>query len=76
MSNNNNPQDQLINLAMKELSKVLEDMQKGKTPTMSPTMEKLASELEIANEKRKTMSEEEVKNFAETLITQISKLDE
>lgn len=76
MSSTNNPQDTLINLAMKELSKVLEDMQQGKTPTMSPTMEKLATELEMANEKKKTMSEDEVKDFAETLIKQISKLDD
>lgn len=72
----NNSQDQLINLAMKELSKVLQDMQQGKTPEMSPTMEKLAAELESVNDKKTKMSEEEIKNFAEKLVKQISKLDE
>jgi len=73
---NNNSQDQLINLAMKELSKVLQDMKQGKAPEMSSTMEKLSEELESVNDKRKTMSEEEIKNFAETLVKQISKLEE
>jgi hypothetical protein len=61
---------------MKELSKVLQDMKQGKNPEMSSTMEKLSTELESVNDKHKTMSEEEIKNFAETLIKQISKLDE
>jgi len=73
---NNNSQDQLINLAIKELSKVLQDMQQGKTPEMSSAMEKLAAELESVNDKKKNMSEEEVKSFAEKLVKQISKLEE
>lgn len=74
-TNNNNSQDQLINLAMQELSKVLQDMKQGKTPEMSATMAKISEELEAASAKKKVMSEEEVKNFAETLIKQISKLE-
>jgi hypothetical protein len=73
---NNNSQDQLINLAMKELSKVLQDMKQGKTPEMSSTMEKLSAELESVNDKKAKMSEEEIKNFAEKLVKQISKLEE
>ncbi len=72
----NNSQDQLINLAMQELSKVLQDMQQGKTPEMSSTMETLAAELESVNDKKAKMSEEEIKSFAEKLVKQISKLDE
>jgi hypothetical protein len=72
----NNPQDKLINFAMSELTKVLQDVKQGKVPEMSATMQKLASKLEMANETRKTMTDEEVKTFAETLVQEISNLDE
>lgn len=73
---NNNSQDKLINLAMQELAKVLQDMQTGKVPEMSSSMQKLSSELEMANEKRKNMSEDEIKEWAERIATEVSKLEE
>lgn len=72
---NQNPQDKLIDFALTELAKVLQDMKEGKEPQMSSSMQKLASELEN-NTKKSKMSETEVKDFAERLIKQISNLED
>jgi cytochrome c553 len=71
-----NPQDQLLGFAMKELSKVLQDLKEGKQPEMSSSMEKLASELEMATEKKKNMTEEEIKNWAQRIAAEVSKLED
>lgn len=71
-----NHQEKLIKLAIEELSKVLQDVKQGKTPTMPPTMQKLADDLEVINNNHKNMSEEEIKNFAEKLIQNIENLEE
>lgn len=70
----NNPQDKLINLAMQELSRVLQDLRQGKNPEMSSSVQKLASELEMANENHNKMSEEDVKQWAARIATEVSKL--
>lgn len=66
------PQEELISFAMKELTKVLEDVKKGKTPVMSPSMETLASELEKIDT---MMSDEELDKWAERM-QHITKNDE
>lgn len=71
-----NPQDQLINFAIKELNKVLQDIKDGKTPEMPVAMEKLASELEMANKKRNSMTEDEIKQWAERIVQEVSNLEE
>lgn len=64
-----NPREQLINLAISELTKVFQDLREGKEPKISPEIEKLTVSLEQSNTK---MSEEQVNNFAEQLIKDLS----
>lgn len=71
-----NPQDQLLGFAMQELSKVLQDLKEGKQPEMSSSMQRIASELEMANEKKKSMSEDEIKAWAERIAAEVSKLED
>jgi cytochrome c553 len=71
-----NPQDQLLGLAMKELTKVLQDLKEGKQPEMPSSMEKLASELEMATDQKKNMTEEEIKNWAQRIAAEVSKLED
>jgi len=73
---NQNSQDQLINFAVKELHKVLNDLKQGKEPNMSPAIQKLSLELETAKEKKAKMSESEIKEWAERIVKEVSNLGE
>ena len=71
-----NSQDQLIDLAMKELTKVLQDLKQGKEPSMSETMQKLSAELETVSEKKKVMSDQEIQEWAARIANEVSNLDD
>lgn len=73
---NENSQEQLLQLAMKELNKVLQDVKQGRTATMSSTVQKLSEEFEKVGPQANKMTEEEAKAFAERLVKEISKLEE
>ncbi len=54
-------QEDLIRFAMDEISKIMNDIQNGKTPTMSPKAKKLQEEVnKIAG---KEMSEDELEKW-------------
>lgn len=71
---NQNSQDQLMNLAMRELNKVLSDLKEGKTPEMSNAMQKLSQELELTYGKHKNMNEEQIKEWANKIVSEVEKL--
>lgn len=71
-----NSQEQLIQLAIKELNKVLQDAKQGKQPVMSNAIQKLSEEFEKINQQPNKMTEDETKDFAERLVKEISKLEE
>ncbi len=68
-------QDKLIQFCIKELGKALQDVKQGKEPKMSSSMQKIADELDNVNDTYKNMTEEEVKNFAEKLLKDISEME-
>lgn len=69
-------QEKLMRLAMGELDKVLGSLREGKVPQMSGALQQLSDALDNAKKDPSKMSEEEAKNFAESLIKTLDKLEE
>lgn len=66
----------LVKFALEEMQKMAKEAHEGKNPTMSPALEKLSTELKTVSAKSKTMNEDEIKQWADTLTSEIEKIDE
>lgn len=68
------PQATILNFAIKELNKIVQDLKNGKQPEMSPILQKLSQEIEDVDPKK--MSEKDTEVFAEKLVETISKSED
>lgn len=68
-------QNKLIDLALGEINKMIDDLKAGKTPAVSGKIQKLSEEMASMNEKSKTMTEEEVEAWAKQLNEHISNME-
>lgn len=68
-------QNKLLDLVLKQLTNTIDDIKQGKQPEMSPSMRRLADELEHINSKKHNLSEQEIKDFAEKLLKDIPNLE-
>jgi hypothetical protein len=71
MSNNKDNQSQLINFTLQELTRIINDVRSGKEPQMSPTLQKLAEEMEAVKDSKRQMTEEEVKQWTDKIIEKV-----
>lgn len=71
MSNNKDNQNQLINFTLQELASIIGDVRAGKEPQMSPTLQKLAEEMEAVKDSKRQMTEEEVKRWTDKIMEKV-----
>lgn len=75
MSDTKKEPHELVNLTINELKKVISDLKEGKDPTMPPSMEKLAEEIQQKTNERKNMTDEQIKQWADHIASEVSKLN-
>lgn len=71
--NKKNSQEKVIEFAVAELMKIVSDVQKGKTPKISPEIESLKKEVDKLASMPEDMTDEEIETWADNAAAKIGK---
>ncbi len=68
---NNNPQKLVVDAFVSELSKMMQDLEEGKIPTISPKLKTMMEKVSTVVPKAKSMTETEIEQWTEETLKEI-----